>query len=233
VSLPRRSIGAITPSANVVVEWTAIRLLSRFPDVGVQFARVPVRGAVDPFPEGYDTAAMLEAARLLADARPQAILWAGSKGALVGIEQDETLCAEIKQATGVEATTPTLALREFVAGRPRRAALVTPYTQAYQARLIEGLGRLGIVCASERHAGVADNLAYADVGPQAIAAMMREAAREAANPDFVLTWCTNFAVADVVESFEREFPFPVVDATLLGLNQALRLVGRVGAELIS
>ena len=233
MSLPRCAIGVITPSANVVVEWTAIRLLSRFPDVGVQFARVPLRGAVDPFPLGYDTAAMLEAARLLADARPQAIVWAGSKGALIGIEKDETLCAAIKQATGVEATTPTLALREVVAGRARRAALVTPYTQAYQMRLIEGLQRLGIVCASERHAGVADNLAYADVEPQAIAAMMREAAHEAVNLDFVLTWCTNFAVADVVEAFEREFPFPVVDATLLGLNQAIGLAGRVGAELIS
>ena len=223
--LPRQAIGVIAPSANVVVEWTAINLMRFFPNVGLHFARVAMRGAVDPHPDGYDTEAMLRAAQLLADAEPDVILWAGSKGALVSIEKDEALCSAIKAKTGVEATTPTIALREL--SKPeRRVALVTPYTAPYQKRLMEGLGQLGISCAAERHAGVSDNLAYAEIAPEQIVRMAREAVRDSsAKPDFVLTWCTNFPVASVVEEIERELDISVVDATLLGVKQALSFLG--------
>jgi maleate isomerase len=224
--LPRQAIGIIAPSANVVVEWTAINLMRSFPKVGLHFARTAMRGAFDPCPDGYDTEAMLSAAQLLADAEPDVILWAGSKGVLVGIEKDQALCAAIKAETGVEATTPTIALRELASPGARRTALVTPYTAPYQNRLIEGLGRLGISCAGERHANVSDNLAYAEIESEQIVRMSREAVGDAeAKLDFVLTWCTNFAAAAVAGEIERQLDIPVVDATLLGVKQALSVLG--------
>jgi maleate isomerase len=223
---PQSAIGVITPSANVVVEWTAINLMRAFPEVGLHFARTPVSGADDPFPDAYDMHAMLSAARLLADARPSVILWAGSKGALVGIEKDVMLCSAISTETGVRAITPTIALCEMVSAGMRRVVLVTPYTQPYQRRLIEGFERLGITCVAERHAGVSDNLAYAEIEPTQIREMTAAAFRDAgATADVVLTWCTNFATAGVVDQLESELGVPLIDATLLGMKQALSAIG--------
>jgi maleate cis-trans isomerase len=95
-ALPQRSIGVITPSANVVVEWTSINLMRAFPQVGLNFSRTPVSGTVDPHPHGYDLNAMVDAAKLLAHARPQAIVWAGSKGVLIGVKRIAT-CTRASQ----------------------------------------------------------------------------------------------------------------------------------------
>jgi maleate isomerase len=225
IRLPRQAIGVIAPSANVVVEWTAIHLMRAFPEIGLHFARTPMRGTVDPHPNGYDTEAMLNAAGLLADAAPSVIVWAGSKGVLVGLEEEEALCSAIKIATGVEVTTPTIALRQLWARGARRVALVTPYTTPYQNRLIEGLERLGIACVSERHADISDNLAYAEIKPEQIRRMIRDALSAAETPpEYVLAWCTNFAAAALVDELEREFGVPVIDATLLGMRQAFSII---------
>jgi hypothetical protein len=54
----------------------------------------------------------------------------------------------------------------------------------------------------------------------------REAIHEAdAKPDFALTWCTNFDVAAIAREIERKLDIPVVDATLLGMKQALQISG--------
>lgn len=220
----RTGIGLITPSANVVVEEVAIALAGSFPEVSVHFSRIAVAGSVDPNPDGYDLDAMLAAASLLADARPAAIVWAGSKGASVGLDRDRELCARIEQRCSIPATTPTLALAALVAatGR-RRIGLVSPYTASYQDRLVAGLSRMGLTCTAERHSGLADNLSYADVGAADIRAMARAVA--ASGPEMVLAWCTNLAAATLAKEIEDELGLPFVDATALGLFEALRLAG--------
>lgn len=216
----RRAIGIIVPSGNVVVERAAIALATRSPGLDLHFARVPVRGSHDPLPDGYDLPAFLAAAEMLADARPGVLIWAGSKGVLVGLEHDEDLRSRIETRTGIAFTSAALALMEAARARNlRRLALITPYTTAYQRRLVQGFVRLGFECVAEDHMGIADNLAYADVGERDIAAMARRVA--ASRPDAVLGWCTNFRSAFCADRIARETRLPFLDATLLALDAAM------------
>lgn len=225
--LPRRALGVIAPSANVVVEWTVQQLLRAAPAMGAHISRVKVAGSVDPFPDGYDTDGFAAAAALIADARPDAIVWAGSKGVLVGMEQERALKARIEDTTGVPFTSAALAL-EALADAMGLAAigLVTPYGDAYQARLIAGFAKLGITVIAERHTGISDNLAYAAIEPSTIVAMADEVALECAGrAQALVAWCTNLPSGALADVIERRTGLPFVDATTLALHHALTIIG--------
>ncbi len=218
------AIGVITPSGNVVVERVTTALLASVPTVSAHYARIGVRGAVDPFPDSYDTDGMLTAARLLADARPALIVWNGSKGGAIGIAHDRALVAAIEDATGIAATTSTLALETVLRDTgARRIALATPYAEAYQRKLAARFAEWGLETVAESHLGLTDNLSYASAPLGTIAGQIETVA--AARPDAILTWCTNYAAAIVVAEAEKRARIPVYDATTLPLWAALRRLG--------
>ncbi|HSI41376.1 MAG TPA: aspartate/glutamate racemase family protein [Xanthobacteraceae bacterium] len=221
----RAVIGMITPSANLVVERVTWAILADFPEVSGHFSRTPVFGAKDLFPDDYDWDGMLSAARLLAQARPDVIVWNGSKGATLGFATDREFCRRVTEETGVPATTSSLAL-EAALGRlgGRRVAVVTPYTTDYQNKLIEGLEREGLDVVAQAHAGIGDNLDFAAVSDAAIAGMIDDVA--AAKPDAILTWCTNFPAAYGVDALEREHDIPILDSVTLAVWHGLHMVDR-------
>jgi maleate isomerase len=217
-------IGTITPSGNTVVERVTLAVLRDFPEVSPHFSRTPVHGERDPFPAGYDLDGMLGAARLLAHARPDVIVWNGSKGGSIDFGVDHDLCRRIVAETGIRATTSTLALDEvFKSTGVKRYALVSPYDAPYQQKTIASFGRAGYECAAEAHSDLKDNLSFASVPADAIAAMMRDVAR--ARPDAIVAWCTNFPAAPAVPALERELGIPIYDSAVLPIWQALRLCG--------
>ena len=215
-------VGTITPSGNTVVERVTLAVLRDFPEVSPHFSRTPVHGDHDPFPDGYDLDGMLGAARLLAHARPDVIVWNGSKGGSIDFEVDHDLCRRITAETGIRATTSTLALDEvFKSTGVKRYGLVSPYATAYQQKTIASFERAGYRCAAEAHSDLKDNLSFASVPADAIAGMVREVARS--RPDAIVTWCTNFPAAPIVPALEEELGIPFYDSTLLPLWKALRL----------
>lgn len=221
----RRAIGIIVPSGNVVVERASIAFAATMPGLDLHFARVPVRGSHDPFPDGYDVSAFIAAAEMLADARPGVLVWAGSKGVLVGVDHDEALRSRIETRTGIAFTTSTLAWLDVARERGvRRLGLITPYTTSYQRRLVNGFVQLGFECVAEDHFDISDNLAYADVGEREILGMAQRVA--AARPDAILGWCTNFQSAFCAEAIARQTGVPFFDATLLALYAAIAHLDR-------
>jgi maleate isomerase len=220
----RAAIGMITPSANLVVERVTCAILADFPEVSAHFSRTPVFGAKDLFPDDYDWDGMLGAARLLAQAKPNVIVWNGSKGATLGFDADRAFCRRVTEETGVRATTSSLAL-EAALDRlgARRIAVVAPYATDYQNKLVAGFEREGLEVVAEAHSGIADNLDYAAVPDAAIAAMIRDVA--AAKPDAILAWCTNFPAAYGVDALERELGVPILDSVTLAVWRGLHMIG--------
>jgi maleate isomerase len=219
------AIGVITPSGNRVVERITTRLLHRFPTVSAHFSRIGVVGDRDPFPDRYDLEGMLTAARLLSHAKPDVILWNGSKGGSIGFAHDVDLKQRIEDTTGVATTTSGLALLDALARLDiRRIALVTPYAEAYQQRIVARMADEGIAVIAESHLGLTDNLSYASVASDRILSQIETVAP--AGPDAVVTWCTNYAGALAAAEAERRHGVPVLDATTLPLWQAFRLLGR-------
>ena len=217
-------IATITPSANTVVERTTMAMLRDMPEVAPVFSRLAVHGSVDRFPDDYDEAGMLDAARLLSHAKPAAIIWNGSKGGGIGLAHDAALAARITAETGIAADTSGLVLKRMMAARGfSRIGLVTPYAEAYVARLTARFATEGWAVVAESHLGLTDNLSYASVP----FAQIREQALEvaAAGPDLLLAWCTNYPAAPLAAEIEHTTGIPFWDATALGLLAAMQAAG--------
>ena len=219
------ALGVITPSGNRVVERVTTAVLADFPAVSAHYARVEVVGSTDAHADDYDWEGMLRAATLLSHAAPASIVWNGSKSGSIGFERDVVLCARITAATGIPATTSTLAIAAALrANGLRRIALVTPYAAAYAVRMPPVFARAGFTIVAEAHAGLSDNLAYASLSDADILAMVRGVA--GARPDVVIAYCTNLPAAHLVDAMERELGIPFYDSVSAGVWGALRMAGQ-------
>lgn len=219
-------LGMLTPSSNTVLEPVTAAMLRDIPEVSVHFARFRVTeislrdGALAQF----DTAPVLEAARLLADAKVDVIAWNGTSSGWLGFDADEALCREIARGTGIQATTSVLALNEVMrATGVRRFGLVTPYLHDVQARIIENYARAGFACAAERHLNDPGNFSFSEVTGTQIGTMVREVAAE--RPDCITTFCTNLRAAPLVAGLEAELDVPIYDTVSVVVWKSLRLAG--------
>jgi maleate isomerase len=217
----------LTPSSNTVLEPCVSAMLADVaPGTTAHFARFPVTeiSLEDAALGQFDIETMLAAARLLADARVDAIAWNGTSGGWLGLEADRALCAAITEETGVPATTATLALVEaFRGGGIARFALVTPYLDAIQARIVATLEGEGLSCVAERHLNRKDNFAFAEVTAEAIAEMCRQVA--VAAPQAIAIYCTNLRGAPLAAGLEDELGTPVTDSVSVTVRDCLRLCG--------
>ncbi|MGE2832682.1 maleate cis-trans isomerase family protein [Mycobacterium sp. SMC-4] len=223
-------IGMLTPSSNTCLEPTTYRLLGNSSDVTVHFQRVPVtRISLDgDSVRQFNEQTMVAAARMLADATPDVIVWNGTSGSWLGIDHDRQLCQQITDALGVPATTSTLAMLEACrAFGVNRLALVTPYTVELNARIREVYAANGIEIVIDSALGIEDNLAIARVQPGEVAA---EVVRVAGDAHAAAVLCTNLHGAEVVPELEAQLGIPVFDSVAVTLWHALVIAGHPHAS---
>jgi maleate isomerase len=218
-------IGTITPSSNVVVERVTIAMLREIKGVSPHFARFGYAGSAQQLEDDYDWASMLEAARLLADAKPSVICWNGSRGGTLGFGKDQLLCERISAAHGIAATTSTLALDELLRGAGiRRIGFATPYVEALNAQIAEVWGRAGYHVVATAGAGLTDNFSYSTVSEATLETLCRRVFE--GGPEAIIFYCTNMRAAELCAPLEREFGIPVLDAVSAGVWKSLELIGR-------
>jgi len=221
-------IGMITPSSNTCLEPTTYRLLAGRDDVTVHFARLPVtRIALDDSSNGQFTEeAMAAAARQLADARVDVVVWNGTAGSWLGVDHDVALAGRLTDVAGVPATTSTLALLEAcrVYG-VTRLGLATPYTEDVNQRISETYADRGVAVVARSALGISDNEAFARVPSSTVADQLREVVDDA---HAVAVLCTNVHGALLAEPLEAELGVPVLDSVTVTLWHALSLVGTDG-----
>lgn len=227
-----QSLGVIVPSSNRIVEYVTASIVAQCPGVSAHYARVPVAGSHVHLSDRHDFEGMLTAARLLADARVDAIVWNGSKGAGLGLDADRELCRRITDATGIPATTSVLAIEaSFAARGVRRYGLVTPFSDAYQQQIIAGFAGAGFDCVGEVHSEVLENYDIGRIAPAAIAEMAR--GLHCPGAQAILILCTNLHGAPVVVELERALGLPVLDSVSMGAWGGLRLAGVATGHLAS
>ena len=219
-------VGMITPSLNTVLEPVTYALLADLPDVTAHFSRV----RVTQISLGEDSSAqfadepMLAAARLLADARVNAICWNGTAGSWLGPDFDRRMCEAITRETGIPATSATLALAELFRSRGvKRFALVTPFEGYLQEAVVETYGREGFECVAERHLDSDDTYGYASIPPATMEGMLRDVI--GAEPEAIAAVCTNMNGASHVQALEEECGRPIYDSVAVALWGALALAG--------
>ncbi len=226
-------LGMITPSLNTVLEPVTYRLLRDLPDVTVHFSRVSVTHISLDENSGGQFAAepMIEAARLLMDAKVDSICWNGTSGGWLGVEKDAALCRAISAAVGVPVTSATQAVTSlFRAAGVTRFGLVTPYLQDVQQEIIAKYSAAGFECVGEAHLGRDDGFAYAAIADETWAELIRNVA--GSNPQAITTMCTNISSAPLAEPIERETGIPLIDSISASLWAALKLAGADPARIL-
>lgn len=223
-------MGVLTPSSNTRLEPLTSAMLASTPTVTAHFSRFRVVDVGLGAASQFDPTPIIEAAGLLADARVDSIVWSGTSGGWRGIADDEALCAAISQATGVPATTSTLAL--LAALRllgTRRLGLVTPYPADMHNAVVRTLTGEGLeVVASAYDGFTMSNWELSTMSPERIGAMVAEVAT--AGPGAITVFCTNLPAADQVEPWESVHGIPVLDSVALAVWHALELSGYTGSR---
>jgi maleate isomerase len=225
VARPRR-LGMLTPSSNTALEPICYRIVAGIPDVSLHFARFRVTEiSLGPTADvQFSRDGMLNAAELLGDARVDAICWNGTSASWLGFDRDRDLCQKIERATGVAATSSVLAMAEWLRGAGvERVGLVSPYIEGVQQQIGETLAGEGFNVVAERHLGLSENFAFAEVTPRQIEDMIRDAAKAA--PQAVLVMCTNLRAAPLVDALERELDLPILDSVATAIWGSLRIAG--------
>jgi maleate isomerase len=221
-----RRIGMLTPSSNTVLEPVCAAILADQRDVSIHFARFRVTeiSLTDEANEQFSSAGMLTAAAMLADARVDAICWNGTSASWLGLDQDRALCASIKANIGIAATSSVLAMVEALrAAGLKRVALVTPYIDRVQSQIAENLTSEGFDIVAERHSGLSENFAFANVEQTALIEMIRDVASY--RPEAILVLCTNLRVAPLVAGLEAEIGIPILDSVATAVLGAVLLIG--------
>ena len=219
-------LGMLTPSSNTALEPTCYAMLAGSPEVSVHFARFRVTEiSLSAAANGqFSRDGMLHAAELLGDAKVDAICWNGTSASWLGLDRDRDLCGAIRHATGIEASSSVLAMVEMLRGAgSTKLGLVTPYIERVQQQIGETLGREGFEIVAERHLGLSENFAFAEVTPAQIEDMIRETAK--ARPQAIVIMCTNLRAAPLVAELERELAIPILDSVATAIWGGLRIAG--------
>ena len=105
-------VGLIVPSSNTVVEPELARVAGAVPDLELVATRVAVThiDANSASRRQFEPELMIAAARLLAHAGVDVLVWAGTSGCWLGLDHDPAIVSAIEDATGIAATSSTLAL---------------------------------------------------------------------------------------------------------------------------
>jgi maleate isomerase len=223
---PRYRIGVLTPSSNTALEPLTSEMVSLVPGASAHFARFTVTeiSLRDAALRQFDDSKILEAARLLADARVDAICWSGTSAGWLGFDTDERLCRRITEATGIPATTSVLALNEALRLRGARTlGLVTPYVAEVQQRIVANYAALGVSCVAERHLDLHVNFRFAEVSPQTLSELVCDVAR--LQPDAITTFCTNLRAAQLAQTLEARTGVPLYDTVSTVVWKALHMAG--------
>jgi maleate isomerase len=220
-------LGNLTPSSNTIVEPIVCAMLADLPDVSAHFSRFKVMQvslddtALNRSMDDFDP--ILEAAKLLADAQVNVIVWNGTSGGWMGLDVDQRLCSSITAKTGIPATTSTLALREiFLRTGVKKFGLVSPYLHEVQAKIVNNFTREGFTCVAEQHLNDRGNFSYSEVTEEQISSMARQVAK--ANPDAITIFCTNLKGAPAVERLESELNIPIYDSIAIAVWKSLLIV---------
>jgi maleate isomerase len=216
----------LTPSSNTSLEPITSAMVSGLPGVSAHFSRFTVTeiSLRDQALGQFDDSKIIEAAKLLADAKVDVIGWNGTSSGWLGFEADERLCQRITEATGIPATTSVLALNEILEKtNARDFGLVTPYLDNVMEKIIENYRRSGFNCIAERHLNLHVNFSFSDVTEDQIRSMVREVARK--DPKAISTFCTNLKAAHLVPELEAETGLPIYDTISTVVWKSLRIAG--------
>lgn len=205
-----KRLGLLIPSSNVVLE-TLIKQTSgastfHFSRLGVLDVKLD-----DTSRAQFEQETQLAAAKLLCDAKVDAVVWGGTSASWLGLEHDNRFVDLMQQQTGVPAGSCVLEInRQLRAMGAKRLGMVTPYTADVAEKINHNYETMGFKIAASIHDGGDLSNDFASIPQATIARMIRTVA--AAQPDAIIIMCTNVAGAALAQSLSGEVGCPIIDS---------------------
>ncbi len=218
-----RHLGILLPSSNTVVEAEAPNLIPADGSVVLHYSRfrVTVISESSVSQAQFEQQKMLDAASLLADAKVDCMVWAGTAASWLGFDRDQELCRGIQAGTSIRAITSVLAINaQLKVLGARRIGLVTPYVAGLESSIKRNYAAIGIETVASERLDLTTNTDYAAVTPRQISQMCRATARP--KPDAIVVMCTNLRAAAVAHSLSSEIGIPVIDSVAATIRYAMQ-----------
>ncbi len=223
----QKKIGMLTPSSNTTLEPICSSMVCGLEEmVTMHYGRFRVTkiSLEEDALSQFDTAPMLEASKLLADADVDVIAWNGTSGGWLGFDVDRRLCAEIERETGIPATTSMLSqLKAFQQYDVKTIHLITPYTEDINELLIKEYEKSGIKVINSVCLGQFVNRSFALVSQEKIQEMFQEVCKDKA--DGISVVCTNLPAMWSVPAMEEKYGITVYDTINTVVWDAMKMVG--------
>lgn len=214
----RGTIGMMTPSSILQVEFH-----KKAPK------GVAVCSTLLPLPEPTASALIEmgkhveEAASLLAQARPDIILFGCTIGSLIkGVGYDKDIIGRIERTAGIRATTTTSAVLEALQVlKAKKLSITTPYLEELNQAERSFLEKSGFEVVSIKGLGIGDKgIKY--VRPEEMYRFTRDNFNEDSDVAFIS--CTGLSVFDIIEPLEKDLKKPVITSVQVSLWAALRKI---------
>lgn len=215
----------LVPSSNTVLEPVTAELMKQIDDVTIHYARFTVT-EVKLNEEAYNQFSlepMVTAAKMLADAKVDLIVYNGTSGGWIGFEHDRELCEAIVTATGIPATTSVLALNALLDRQKiKRFSLVSPCEMEVATLIATNYEQAGYHCEKVIGYGETDNYACALIGEDEVRKLIRQS--KGPSTEVIVTFGTNLWAAHLVDELEKELQVRIIDTVTVTLWYCLHLL---------
>lgn len=221
-----RRFGVLGPPVNVALE----RELPRYLPEGVVMNHNRLSRLEAALTEESLIAmsgSVTRAARDLAMARPEIILYACTSGSfLEGVGNEARIAERITALTGIPAvTTSTAVVEALQTVGARRVFMVTPYPEEVNEHEFAFLAHYGFEVPAYDSFRCQVSAEIMAIASEQVAAMVLRNRERALSCDAVFVSCTNLLVLDQVERLEEELGLPVVTSNQASLWAVLRRLG--------
>ena len=214
----RLRLGIIVPSGNVIAEPQIRAMLP--PGVGALVTRLALRGSSEAELRRME-AGVEDAARLLADARVDRIVFHCTAVTTFSPESGPTIRQRITAATGIPGLVTSDALAAaFKMLRIRRLVLLSPYILPVHRREIAFLQHLGLDLVGEASLGINTNDEMGRVLPERLEAWAISQRNSQADGYFLS--CTALRTAELIAPLEQQLGRPVLTSNQVMVWHALR-----------
>jgi maleate cis-trans isomerase len=217
----RARLGIIVPSGNVIAEPQIHAMLP--PGVAAYVTRLPLQGSGEA--ELLAMPAHVEsAARLLAHARVDAIVFHCTAVSTYSLALGETIRQQIAHTSGLPAfATSDAIVRALAAMRARKIVLLTPYIEAVTEREVAFLAGHGVQVLQQDSLGIDTNTEMGRLAPQTFVDMAQRNRRDDADAYFLS--CTAIRSAEIIDMLEDLLQRPVLTSNQAMVWHALRMCG--------
>ena len=217
----RLRLGIIVPSGNVIAEPQIRAMLPA--GVGALITRLALRGSSEAELRRME-AGVEDAARLLADAQVDRIVFHCTAVTTFSPEAGPAIRERIRVATGIPGLVTSDALAAaFRALRVRRVVLLSPYIAPVHRREIAFLEHLGLEIVGEAALGIDTNDAMARLSPGELEEWTLAQRDDRADGYFLS--CTALRTAELIAPLERQLGRPVLTSNQVMVWHALRVAG--------